>query len=533
MRYSCPSTLPCGHTFCRDCIDRYWRDNAKCICPICQATFPSRPQLSKNTVLASLLDALQAQDTRAYEHCPSCAGPGAIKLCLPCMAPLCQEHIRLHCEDSAQQRHLLVNPLTAASAGPCRQHEKGLLYFCVPHSYPLCPACVGQHEECQPVPLLEVYEKNKEKYQKTINEIKYDITKKEEDISDKKNAYREVQILVCEIKENLNKEFRAMRDYLEKQERAAFWRIKQEQDGAQKKMNKILHPVIAEIDKIKKIKSQLEDNMQNDWFAVLKDTRAEDDIYRPSTTLVDEVLFDENRILDITLKISEIKKSLLDHAMLEEVHCPPKQVLEETFELQEAAASSSSQYPTAKPMENKMLQQWARDVVFDLQTISCRLAHSNDLKTVTVSTKTQYPNNPRRFTSCQVLGSEGFSTGCHYWEISTKNSSAWGVGVASIEIKRDAQLGRNGYSWCVEWNKGRLVAWHNEVEIPVRLPKPDVVGVLLDCHEKVVSFYSVSHEGQMLMHTFKLKINPQVFPAVWLYGLKTGNSLNINEIKKN
>ncbi|XP_053563442.1 E3 ubiquitin-protein ligase RNF135 isoform X2 [Bombina bombina] len=528
-RYKCPTTLPCGHTFCMDCIESYWRTNKKNVCPVCQNVLSSKPHLSKNTDLASLLDLLQAQDTKAHENCAECTGPVPLKYCLPCMTPLCQSHLRLH-EDSVLQRHLLVNPLNAAFNWSCRQHIKGLQHFCVSHCQPLCPDCVSQHKECQPVPLLDLYRKNKDKYEKKISEMNRDITKHKQVISEKKNNYHESQVLFCEIKENLTKEFRDMKDYLDKQERAAFWRIKQEQERAQKKINEIINPLITGIEKVKELKTQLEDRLQNDWIEVLKDTRAESDIFKPLTTTKDEVLFDENRIVDITHMVSEIKKSLFKHALLEQSHCPPKQVPEDTLRFQAAEASCGFvQHPTAKPQEkcsNKFLQ-WARNVFFDEETISCRLSYSRDLKTVTVSDNNQYPKQPRRFTNCQALGSQGFSTGFHYWEISTKESNVGAVGVASSEISQGDQLGRNNLSWCIEWNSDRFVAWHNKDNIKIRQPKPDVVGVLLDGDERLLSFYSIVEEVQTLLHTYKLPLNYLLFPAIWLSGIKKGNSLSI------
>ncbi|XP_075436036.1 E3 ubiquitin-protein ligase RNF135 isoform X2 [Ascaphus truei] len=527
--YTHPSTLPCGHTFCKDCILQHWQGTSEYNCPMCRETFPTKPRLSKTTVLASLLDSLHAQkDPWAGEPCPSCAGPGALKLCLPCMAPVCQDHLRLHCEDPAQQRHLLVDAPTAAAAWTCRHHEHGLQFYCATHCSPLCPTCVLQHAECRPVPLLELYKGNKTKLKRTIGQVARDITEKEGVVASRKNSYREIQILACEIKENLPKEFRAMKDYLEKQERASLRRIQEEQEQAQKKINENINLLSAEIEKMRDIKTKLEDNIENNWIKVLQDV----EIYEPSSASAEEALFNENRIIDVTIAVSEMRKSLLAHPLLEEEPSSPRElkIFGDGPELHEAAACPDP--IEAVPETNqKQFLQWARDVSFDECTVSCRLSLSPDFKTVTVTEKKRsYLKNPRRFTGSQVLCCQGFSTGCHYWEISTKDSNGWGAGIASQGIGMDDRLGRNDLSWSLEWIRDRLSAWHGNKELPLCPLRPDTVGVLLDCGEKSLAFFSVTEGMYTLLHSYNIRFEQQVFPAVWLFGIASGNSLTINDI---
>ncbi|XP_075034179.1 E3 ubiquitin/ISG15 ligase TRIM25-like [Mixophyes fleayi] len=530
--YNHPTTLPCGHTFCKPCIERYWVNSSKHNCPLCQKTFQSKPELSKNTDLSQLLEALHALDSKAHERCPSCTGAGALKLCLPCMAPLCEDHLVLHSEKTGRQRHLLVNLIT--TNWPCQQHEKGLQYFCMSHSSPVCSSCVLQHKECQTFQLLDLYKRKKEDIQKKILDLEQNITSKEQIVVREKEVFCEGQILISDIKDNLTRDFREMRDYLEKQERASFWRMKQEQDNVLKEKSERIQHLIADIDNMKKLRLRMEDLLENDWIAVLKDTGS-DDNYTLTSSTKRQYTIDENRLVDTTHAISQIKKSLLSHPLLEQVPCPPKQVFEDTLALPTEPSASCTQEVTRrlpKRATSKLLQ-CATSVSFDPETVSCRLCLSQDLKTVTVTGKNQsYQKNGRRFTVSQVLCSEGFSTECNYWEVSTNDSNGWSIGAAAFEIGSQGQLGRNNLSWCVEWRKERLSVWHNGDEIQIFEPKPSVVGVLLDCGEKVISFYSITAESELLLHSYPLHFQSRIFPAVWLYGLNSGNSLKICDIQR-
>lgn len=51
-----PATLPCGHTFCRDCLLDLWAASRGRFCPTCREGAPRPPQLRKNTVLEALAD---------------------------------------------------------------------------------------------------------------------------------------------------------------------------------------------------------------------------------------------------------------------------------------------------------------------------------------------------------------------------------------------------------------------------------------------------------------------------------------------
>ncbi|XP_068078650.1 E3 ubiquitin-protein ligase TRIM39 isoform X2 [Danio rerio] len=50
-----PVSTPCGHNFCKSCLNECWDKSQNCNCPICSETFSKRPKLKINTTLRQVV----------------------------------------------------------------------------------------------------------------------------------------------------------------------------------------------------------------------------------------------------------------------------------------------------------------------------------------------------------------------------------------------------------------------------------------------------------------------------------------------
>ncbi len=144
-------------------------------------------------------------------------------------------------------------------------------------------------------------------------------------------------------------------------------------------------------------------------------------------------------------------------------------------------------------------------VILDPNTAHRRLVLSDDLISVRYSDDDQpVPDNPERFDCYDcVLGSEGFNSGTHCWDVEVKQSSDWRLGVTTASNQR------KGYSffktgvWCVwyGWSPGSGFDVNQDL---------DRVRVNLDYDRGTVSFSDPVTNTHL--HTFTTSFTHTLFP---------------------
>ncbi|KAM7070366.1 E3 ubiquitin-protein ligase TRIM7-like isoform 1-T1 [Acridotheres tristis] len=167
---------------------------------------------------------------------------------------------------------------------------------------------------------------------------------------------------------------------------------------------------------------------------------------------------------------------------------------------------------------------WEREqVTLDPETTSPYLMLSRDHKTIWhENRKRNLPDTSKRFTgSFSALGSQGFTSGRHYWEVEVGKGGDCAVGVALESVPRKESL-----SLAMEKMWALRLAWDGQYRTfsvpPVRLAFREElrrIRVHLDYEAGRVTFYNAENMAQILQ--LEATFTEEVFPYFWLWSKDT------------
>ncbi|NWT99976.1 TRI39 ligase, partial [Urocynchramus pylzowi] len=154
-------------------------------------------------------------------------------------------------------------------------------------------------------------------------------------------------------------------------------------------------------------------------------------------------------------------------------------------------------------------------VTLDPQMAGPYLILSQDHKMLRFSRIRNHGDSPKRFLSCpSILGSQGFTSGRHYWEVKVGKGGYCALGVALESVPSEDQL-RSGKVWAL---RQKLCGRYTAVPTP---PYPLAVReelqrirVHLDYEAGRVTFYNAKDMTQILQ--FQATFTEKVFPYFWI-----------------
>lgn len=160
-------------------------------------------------------------------------------------------------------------------------------------------------------------------------------------------------------------------------------------------------------------------------------------------------------------------------------------------------------------------------VVLDPNTANSQLILSEDLTCVRDWDEheeedivgVQLPDNPERFDRCPcVLGSVGYSSGTHIWDVDVGDSTFWMLGVTTESAKRKGTNSLPSEVWCIGYDSNTLSlkAPQESCISLIWCEKPKQVRVNLDLDEGQISFSDPLSETHY--HTFTTRYTEKLFP---------------------
>ncbi len=149
-------------------------------------------------------------------------------------------------------------------------------------------------------------------------------------------------------------------------------------------------------------------------------------------------------------------------------------------------------------------------MILDPNTADPRLVVSDDLTSVRRSENNPLiPDNPERFDTYPcVLGSEGFNSGTHCWDVEVKKSPDWSLGVTTASNQRKGGVFLNTDIWCVAYGLFELAGFSVKRDL-------ERVRVNLDYDRGTVSFSDAVTNTHL--HTFTTTFTDTLFPFFYSF----------------
>uniref|UniRef100_A0A3B5R664 B30.2/SPRY domain-containing protein n=1 Tax=Xiphophorus maculatus TaxID=8083 RepID=A0A3B5R664_XIPMA len=158
-------------------------------------------------------------------------------------------------------------------------------------------------------------------------------------------------------------------------------------------------------------------------------------------------------------------------------------------------------------------------LTIDTNTVNRKLKLSEDNRKVTCVKELQsYPDHPDRFDFWYQLLCRTGLTGRCYWEVKWRGGVYISVSYRRIRRKgnsEDCLFGYNDHSWSLNCSDDDgYSVWYNNIE--TRLSSSSVsnrVAVYVDCPAGILSFYRVSFDSLILLHTFNTTFTEPLIPG--------------------
>ncbi|KAM4599292.1 uncharacterized protein V3H82_003468 [Fundulus diaphanus] len=176
------------------------------------------------------------------------------------------------------------------------------------------------------------------------------------------------------------------------------------------------------------------------------------------------------------------------------------------------------------------LRKYSCQLTIDSNTVNRKLKLSEDNRKVTHVKKLQsYPDHPDRFDRHQLLCKDGLTGRC-YWEVEWRGGVSISVSYRRIRRKgdrRDCWFGFNDQSWSLRCSDDLgYSVWHNNRETSISSSSiSNRVAVYVDCPAGILSFYRVSSDSLIHLHTFKTTFTEPLHPGFGFFWFNYGSSV--------
>ena len=424
-----PVVLTCSHSFCRDCLQRWWTQKQVKECPVCK----ERPLVSdppRNLALKNLCESfVLKRDQRA----------------------------------------------SAESEPRCSLHGEKLKLFCLDHQQPVCLVCLhsATHTGHRFTPVSEFAHDHKKELRQSLRPFQERLKHYERVKGNYVDMAEHIKSQARHTETQIKEKFKKLHRFLQEEEEARISALREEEEQKSQMMKKKIEGLSKDI-------------------AALSDT----------------------------IRTTEEELRAADVSFVQNYEAAVKRVQQRQLP-NDPELVSGALIDEAKHLGNLSYNIWNKmketvsytPVVLDPNTANPDLFISRDLTSVCCVEAQKRPKNPERFNSViSVLGSEGFDSGTHSWDVGVGDSPAWILGVAAESFQRNKDVGSQSGLWRILFYKGEYTACSRpdpDTVLPVK-KKLQKIRVHLDWDKGELSFSDP--DSNTHLHTFTHTFTEKLFP---------------------
>ncbi|KAM9468680.1 finTRIM family, member 86 isoform 1-T1 [Clarias gariepinus] len=539
-----PATIPCGHTYCLQCIQKHWDKAAakgKFSCPQCRQMFNPRPTLGRNNMLMELMKKLRVGELDNSSPVN------------PSLQPSAGSSESATGPDEKTVQGGLYPQLPSTSPNLCPLHKQVLELYCCDDKQSVCDECslvehkghqvVHPDEEKEVTAYIQALSKMRATVQRSIQERERIIQTLPQIFEANKTAIQGLQaenmVFFGEVMKNVELMSSQVMELIQAYGASTDNRIESHRYKLQEEISE-LHKQEEELNRL----TNSQDSIQ---FLTTLDTTCNVDVggnaqletlpqesvqsgIRSALGAFREGLQDlcKGSLASIFRAVNEAEKPptmlnaepLRNPHNLSNLHAASQTTASEmtpassntdskpkTTTSQNSAASSakSEKKTTSLSVENPAPKSREEMIKFRFDpTLDSNSAYRHirlsdgDRKATLRAENLNYPEHAERFVYWrQVMCREPLAGSPYYWEVEWTGPKVT-IGVTYKDIERSttddsSRLGHNEHSWTLYWSGTAFSVWHAGRETVLDAPKARRIGVYVDQQAGVLAFYRVSH----------------------------------------